>query len=264
MGKKERMTEKEISRGSCMSSSLWLVLLNGLFNFRKNPAKVAVQEKPEIDKKSYEETKIATFSMGCFWGPDSLFGAVPGVISTVVGYSGGSKKYPTYHSLGDHTETIRIKYDPEGVSYDELIDIFWNGHDPTISKNTQYTSIVFFHDEEQEMTAYKTKEKRDRKSSRPINTEIRPFLKFYTAEDYHQKYHLRQHEILYKAYRKIYPDIEDFIDSTAVTKANGYVSGHGNIGSKEELEILGLEKKGRDILYERWISAGGKGCCSSY
>ena len=91
-------------------------LLNSLFNMRKDTGKLVVEETPEIDKKKYDKKKIATFSMGCFWGPDSIFGAVPGVIRTKVGYAGGSRKDPTYHKLGDHTETVQMTYDPEEVS----------------------------------------------------------------------------------------------------------------------------------------------------
>ncbi|MEF8873749.1 MAG: peptide-methionine (S)-S-oxide reductase MsrA [Candidatus Thermoplasmatota archaeon] len=234
-----------------------LTLLNSLFDLGKNPEDLVTKETPEIDKKKHDGTKNVTFSMGCFWGPDSLFGAIPGVIRTKVGYAGGSKKDPTYHSLGDHTETIQVNYDPGEVSYEELIDLFWENHDPTFSKSTQYMSIIFFHDEEQEKIAERTKERRDKKSSETVKTEIRPYSKFYTAEDYHQKYHLSQHKALYKAYQNVYPDIEDFTDSTAVTRANGYVSGHGKITSEEELKELGLSEEGRKILFKKWRSDGG-------
>ncbi len=200
--------------------------------------------------------------MGCFWGPDSLFGAIPGVIRTRVGYAGGTKEDPTYHSLGDHTESIQIDYDPEEISYKELTNIFWDNHDPTHLKSTQYMSIIFFHDQEQENIARKSKEKAQEGYSGKIKTEIRPFSKFYLAEDYHQKYNLSRNKKIYKAYKQIYPNIEDFINSTAVARANGYVSGHGTLESEEKLEGLGLSEEGRRILYKKWKSSGGEKICS--
>ncbi len=220
-----------------------------------------IEEVPAVDEEKYDRVKFATFSMGCFWGPDSLFGAVPGVISTRVGYAGGAKEDPTYHSLGGHTETVQVRYDPGEVSFKGLIDLFWENHDPTYSKSTQYKSIVFFHDKDQKMRAEDTKERRQKKISGDVATEIRPFSNFYLAEDYHQKYHLSKHKRLYSAYKRVYPDIEDFIDSTAVTRANGYVSGHGSLRSKEELKELGLGKEGRKMLYKKWNSAGGGASC---
>lgn len=232
--------------------------LLGIFDPGKNVDELITGEKPAIDKDRPDEFETATFSMGCFWGPDSLFGAVSGVINTKVGYAGGKKENPTYYRLGDHTETVQIRYNPGKVSYKELIDVFWKNHDPTQHKSIQYKSIVFFHNKEQEKIAKETKKKRQEKSSGMVKTEIRPFSKFYTAEDYHQKYHLSKHKKLYKAYQKIYPDIEEFIKSTAVTKANAYVSGKGSLRSKDDLEELGLSKEGADMLFDKWKSAGGR------
>ncbi len=205
-----------------------------------------------MDKNVPKYTNTATFAMGCFWGPDALFGAKPGVVRTRVGYAGGKKTSPTYRDLGDHTETIQIDYDPKEIGYEELLKIFLYNHDPTYPKSTQYRSMIFYHDKEQEKLAKDMKE-----SNSDIITIIQPFKDFYPAEDYHQKYRLSMNKPLYMAFRDIYPDINDFVDSTAVTRANGYVSGHGHIETAEELRSLGLNSTGRKKLYDIWKKISG-------
>ncbi len=209
---------------------------------------------PAIDQKGHDNIKTATFSMGCFWGPDALFGAQPGVVRTSVGYAGGKKENPTYQSLGDHTETVQIVYDEDDISYKELLDIFWSGHDAARPKSTQYKSIIFFHDEEQEESARKSKED-------GMTTEIREYSRYYLAEEYHQKYNLRLNKSLYNSYRGIYPDMKDFISSTAVARVNGYIAGKGNLTSKDDLKNLGLNKEWMEILYNRWNAKKGKSRC---
>jgi len=239
-----------------------LPTLFGIFGKGKSVDELIKGEKPAIDNNKSDGLKTATFAMGCFWGPDSLFGAAPGVIRTRVGYSGGKKEDPTYHSLGGHTETIQIDYVQKQISYEELVKIFWHNHDPTHLKSTQYMSIIFFHNEEQEKIAKESKKKIQEEYSMKIITEVRPFSKFYLAEGYHQKYNLSRNKNIYRAYQQIYPDMEDFVNSTAVARVNGYVSGHGTLKSKEDLKGLGLTDKGREILYEKWKSSGGEIKCS--
>ncbi len=235
-----------------------LAALTGLFSKDKDVEDLIDDNRPSIDRDKPDSSKTATFAMGCFWGPDGLFGAIPGVINTRVGYAGGTKEDPTYHRLGDHTETIQMDYDPDKISYKELLDIFWRDHDPTQAKSIQYMSIIFYHDEEQKKIAEKTKEKEQSKTSGTLITDIRDISRFYLAEGYHQKYHLSKHKQLYKAYKDIYPDLKEFIDSTAVTRVNGYISGNGTLESKEDLKRLGLSEEGRDLLFKKWKSAGGK------
>ncbi len=218
---------------------------------------------PSLDENQPEETKTATFALGCFWGPDARFGAVPGVVRTRVGYSGGSKENPSYHSLGDHTETIQIDYDPQKISYSELLEIFWNSHSPTRSRKRQYMSIIFTHNERQERIAKESKENREAEIGGNLVTEIKPFSKFYLAEDYHQKYHLRQNNNFSKVYEEIYPDTEQLINSTAVARANGYVSGYGVIESSEDLDGMGLTTLGKKRLFEVWKSGSGSSCSIS-
>ena len=144
----------------------------------------------------------ATFAAGCFWGVEELFSHVQGVVSTQVGYTGGSFDNPSYNDVCSgktgHAEAIEIEYDPSKVSYEELLMIFWNNHNPTTINQQgpdigeQYRSAVFFHDPEQESTAIKLKEKLQdaaiKKFGEEIVTQIVPAKKFFKAEEYHQKY----------------------------------------------------------------------------
>jgi peptide-methionine (S)-S-oxide reductase len=143
----------------------------------------------------------ATFGAGCFWHVEALFRQVKGVKSTTVGYLGGSLKDPTYEDVCSgqtgHAEVVQVEYDPNMVSYNDLLTVFWNNHDPTTLNRqgpdvgVQYRSAIFFYDAEQEATAKISKEKlqnSDKFKGRKIVTEIVPASSFYKAEDYHQQY----------------------------------------------------------------------------
>jgi peptide-methionine (S)-S-oxide reductase len=145
-------------------------------------------------------TEKAIFGAGCFWGVEAAFRAVEGVHEAICGYSGGRRKNPTYHDVctGDtgHAEVVQVEYDPSRVSYEALLDVFWNSHNPTAlnrqgpDTGTQYRSAIFFYTPEQEAAARVSKEKQEQ-SGRwrgPIVTEISPAGEFYRAEEYHQRY----------------------------------------------------------------------------
>jgi peptide-methionine (S)-S-oxide reductase len=159
-----------------------------------------------------------------------------------VGYTGGTKINPSYHNLGDHTETIRIYYDPKKVSYKELLDIFWTDHDPfTRPWSKQYKSVIFYHNEEQKKLAFETKARLEEKLKQKIYTEIVPEDKFYPAEDYHQKYYLRSNKELMLIFKDIYPTDVDFVASTAAARINGYLGGYGkNSELEKDLREAGL------------------------
>jgi len=152
-----------------------------------------------FDKKDKNLEK-ATFAAGCFWGVEDVFIKVKGVESTLVGYTGGRLKDPTYENvcsgITGHAEAVLVEFDPEKVSYKELLNIFWNTHDPTTlhkqgpDVGEQYRSVIFFHSEEQKEEAEKSKKELEAsgKFKDPIVTEITPASEFYKAEDYHQKY----------------------------------------------------------------------------
>ena len=142
----------------------------------------------------------ATFAAGCFWHVEDLFRKTNGVKSTKVGYIGGNLPNPTYEEVctdrTGHAEAVEVEYDPEQISYDELLDVFWNNHDPTSINRQgpdvgiQYRSSIFVHDESQKNAAEKSKEKLSSsgKYSKNIVTEIIPAPEFFKAEEYHQKY----------------------------------------------------------------------------
>ncbi len=145
-------------------------------------------------------TKIATFGAGCFWGVEDIFRQIDGVTDTRVGYMGGKTERPTYenvcHDDTGHAEVVEVTYDPEKVSYEKLLDIFWKNHNPTTLNQqgpdvgTQYRSVVFFSDNEQQITAEKVKAEvaESGKFNDPVVTEIVPAGTFWRAEDYHQQY----------------------------------------------------------------------------
>ena len=140
----------------------------------------------------------ATFGAGCFWQVEADFRQLPGVTRTQVGYSGGTQDNPTYEDVctdrTGHAEVVRVEYDPERVSYRDLLDVFWKGHDPTQLNRqgpdvgTQYRSVVFFHDDEQRRLAEETKREAQARHPRPVVTEIVPAQRFWPAEEYHQQY----------------------------------------------------------------------------
>ena len=181
------------------------------------------------------------------------------MIRTRVGYAGGQKDNPTYHSLGDHSETIQIDYDPTRITYTELLDVFWSSHSPTArSWSQQYASLVFYHDEEQKRLAEESRDRLAAELGRPIYTEIVPFDRFYLAEDYHQKYQLRSVKAILSEYQAIYPDPGDFVNSTAVARVNGHLGGHGTLAQLEaEIDDLGLSLAAQEVLRER-VAAWGR------
>jgi peptide-methionine (S)-S-oxide reductase len=142
----------------------------------------------------------ATFAAGCFWGVEETFRQIKGVKSTAVGYSGGTLDQPTYEDVctdkTGHAEAVEVEYDPAQVSYDQLLDVFWNNHDPTTKNRqgsdvgTQYRSVIFYHSPAQQAAAVASKERLEEsgKYRRPIVTEIVPAATFWRAEDYHQQY----------------------------------------------------------------------------
>ncbi len=147
-----------------------------------------------------EHQEKATFGAGCFWGVEAAFRQIPGVLSTTVGYLGGALDNPTYHDVctgrTGHAEVVQVDYDPARVTYDDLLTVFWENHDPTTLNRqgpdvgTQYRSAIFFHDDQQQAAAEASKSEREGagRYRRPIVTEITQATAFYEAEDYHQQY----------------------------------------------------------------------------
>jgi peptide-methionine (S)-S-oxide reductase len=149
-----------------------------------------------------EGTELATFGLGCFWGAEKDFWQVPGVVSTSVGYAGGYTPNPTYEEVctgrTGHAEVVQVVYDPERVSYEELLKVFWEHHDPTQGmrqgndRGTQYRSVIFTHTDAQRAAAQASRDMYQGELSKAgygrITTEIAPAPTYYFAEDYHQQY----------------------------------------------------------------------------
>lgn len=173
----------------------------GVFLFAPDLAKTHDVE-PVMNQSHSPE--LATFGAGCFWGVEESFRQVPGVLETTVGYLGGMTDKPTYKDVctgrTGHAEVVQVKFEPSEVTYRQLVDLFFELHDPTTRDRqgpdigTQYRSAIFFHTAEQQQIAQEAKKRLDAsgKLRRPVVTEIAPASTFYEAEDYHQKYLLKR------------------------------------------------------------------------
>ena len=147
-----------------------------------------------------DKLEVATFGAGCFWCVEAIFQRLDGVVKVESGYSGGHVKNPTYKEVctgtTGHAEVCQITYNPKEISYEELLEVFWQTHDPTTLNRqgndvgTQYRSVIFYHNENQKKlaTEYKTKLEKEKVFDDPIVTQIEPYTNFYVAEDYHQNY----------------------------------------------------------------------------
>jgi peptide methionine sulfoxide reductase msrA/msrB len=193
---------------------LGIMILTGfvLFGFQhtKNQRQA---EAMEMDKK-YDDKNLssATFAGGCFWCTESDFEKVDGVVEVVSGYTGGDEKNPTYEQVSSgatgHYEAVQVYYDPQKISYAELLEVFWRHVNPTdaggqfVDRGPQYRSAIFYHDDEQKALAEKSKADMDRSGvfKTPLVTPIIPLEEFYAAEDYHQDYY-KNNPIRYKWYR---------------------------------------------------------------
>ena len=155
---------------------------------------VTLQAYPEPMK-----TETATLGGGCFWCVEAVYERLPGIISVVSGYAGGQTENPTYEEIGTgktgHAEVVQIAYDPAKISYEKIIDLFWEAHDPTTlnrqgaDTGPQYRSIILTENDDQMRIANESKTRAQTKSKSPIVTEIVPLTKFYPAEDYHQDFY---------------------------------------------------------------------------
>lgn len=180
---------------------LAILILTGGALFVSNSSLSSAQPEPVSAK-----LELATFGSGCFWCTEALFDELRGVHSAISGYSGGKKENPTYQEISTgftgHAEVVQVEFDPQEISFVDLLEVFWKTHDPTTlnrqgaDSGTQYRSVVFYHTDKQKEQAEQTKEKLDQSGafSNPIVTEVSPFTKFYVAEDYHQQYFERHGE----------------------------------------------------------------------
>src|ERR1700722_15971275 len=173
-----------------MKQTIYFLLAAGALNFSAlaQPAK----------SMNTNKTEIADFGGGCFWCMEAVFERLPGVISVTSGFAGGTTENPTYEQVctetTGHAEVTEIEFDPAKISYDRLLEVFWQAHDPpTLNRQgedegTSYRSIILYRDKKQQLLAEKSKLEAQKDFKHPIVTEIVPLKKFYKAEDYHQQY----------------------------------------------------------------------------
>ena len=171
-----------------MKSLIWLMLALGLLTGRADEVKMTATNK----------TELATFGGGCFWCMEAVFERLGGVKAVTSGYAGGTRENPTYKEVcgggTGHAEVIQIEFDPHKISYEKLLEIFFEAHDPTTMNRqgadvgTQYRSIILYHNDAQKQLAEKARELAQWRFPRPVVSEIVPLTKFYKAEEYHQGY----------------------------------------------------------------------------
>ncbi len=159
-------------------------------------------------------------------------------------------KNPSYHNLGDHSESVQIDFDPSRISYRELLDIFWKSHDPTRNSwSRQYRAAIFYHNEGQRILAIETGDHIASGTNGKLATAIEPYSGFHIAEDYHQKHSLRLYPEIMKEFTALYPDVRSLINSTAVARVNGYLGGYGSCDSlKKEMLGFGLSRRAGELL----------------
>lgn len=185
-------------------AALAFAVLASLSRERRMEQRTELQGAMEtLSASAEEERKVekATFGAGCFWGVEAAFRKVDGVVDTAVGYSGGHTANPTYEDVCSHTtgyaEVVQVTFDPSKVSYRQLLDVFWNIHDPTQVNRQgpdigdQYRSVIFYHSEEQRRAAEESKAALEASGrlDRPVATKIEPAKTFWRAEEYHQRYY---------------------------------------------------------------------------
>jgi peptide-methionine (S)-S-oxide reductase len=192
-----------------------------LLNVSCGQAKTQTKNMNEEMISAGTKTDTATFGTGCFWCTEAIFQELKGVLKVTSGYSGGNIANPSYEDVctgtTGHAECLQVIYDPSVISFDELLEVFWEAHDPTTlnrqgnDAGTQYRSVIFYHSPEQKEKAqhYKAELNKNGAYPNPIVTEITPFSHFYAAENYHQDYY-RTHGSAPYCYLVIRPKVEKF------------------------------------------------------
>jgi len=183
-----------------MKGVIYILLAIGAFDF--SALAQAIHPMNTTNK-----TETATFGGGCFWCMEAVYERLPGVISVTSGFAGGQTSDPTYEQICSgntgHAEVTKIEFNPARVSYEKLLDVFWQAHDPTTlnrqgaDEGTQYRSIILYHNEAQKLAAEKSKAEAQNNFGHPIVTQIVPFTKFYKAENYHQEFYDNNSNALY-------------------------------------------------------------------
>jgi peptide-methionine (S)-S-oxide reductase len=177
---------------------------------------------------------------------------VDGVQRTRVGYAGGTIENPTYGAMGDHTETLQIDFDPQVVTFEELLRLFWESHDSSRQPwSRQYMSLILAHDRNQLRAAEERAGGLTKRLGRPVHTRIEPLERFTWAEDYHQKYYLKNIKPVAADLYAVYPRHADFVNSKVAARLNGYAGGYGSaIRLRKELSGYGLSPEAEQAIFE--------------
>ncbi|ANU14260.1 Peptide methionine sulfoxide reductase MsrA [Planococcus halocryophilus Or1] len=206
---------------------------------------------------SEENLELATFGMGCFWGPDARFGSMAGILRTRVGFAGGTTPTPSYRTMGDHTETIQIEYDPQVISYANILKEFWRNHYPNRDnyKGRQYISLVHYHTDQQRQVIEAIRKEMETELGESIETEISPFSQFTLAEERHQKYYLKRYPKALDQLAALYPNKEMLVDSTFAARLNGFVKGFGTKDSlQKEINQWSIGETEKAFLTKLFLS----------
>ncbi|QTD40944.1 peptide-methionine (S)-S-oxide reductase [Sporosarcina sp. Te-1] len=207
-----------------------------------------------------EVLETATFGMGCFWGPEARFGGLKGIVRTRVGFAGGTTALPTYRSMGDHTETVEVDFDPKIIPYEDILRYFWRNHYPNRDeyKGRQYISLLRYHGDVQKEAIGRIKREMEIELGELIETDIGPFESFTLAEERHQKYYLKRYPGALEQLHDIFPTPEHLVNSTVAARLNGFVKGFRTRASLLE-EVTEWEMSGKDneliqkkILNMKW------------
>jgi methionine-S-sulfoxide reductase len=169
-----------------------------------------------------------------------------------VGFAGGTKKNPTYTSIGDHSETLQIDFDPSQTSYQKLLEVFWANHNPCSTPySRQYMSAIFYHNDQQKKLATESRDREQARRKQKILTVIAPLTEFTLAEDYHQHYYLRQQRDLMREFNAMFPDAKAFANSTAAMRVNAYIDGYGSLDTlQKEIGSFGLSTEASKKVVE--------------
>jgi methionine-S-sulfoxide reductase len=173
-------------------------------------------------------------------------------VRTRVGFAGGTGKNPTYRNILDHSETIQIDYDPAVTSYAKMLEVFWKSHNPcAASGSRQYRTAIFYQNDQQKKFAFATRDAEAARRGRKIVSAVEPMGEFTLAEDYHQKYYLRNMRDIMKEFSAMYPDLKGFVNSTAAMRVNAYIDGYGSLATLEkDIKDLGLSPEAGKKLIE--------------
>ncbi|WP_203331986.1 peptide-methionine (S)-S-oxide reductase MsrA [Planococcus beigongshangi] len=204
-----------------------------------------------------ETVETATFGMGCFWGPESMFGSIPGVLRTRVGFAGGTSPKPTYRHMGDHTEAVEIDFDPAVILYEELLRTFWQNHYPNRGnyKGRQYISLIRYRGQEQRAAINKVKKEMEKGLGEAIETDIAAFEDFTLADARHQKYYLKRYPHTLEQLQDLLPKPEHLVDSTFAARLNGFVKGYGKLRLlKDEIAAWDIAEENKEILLTKLAS----------